>query len=266
MTILPKSHLGKWAFGIAITFVVLLLVSIAAFVAISFGPVEPSRIFLVVLITDVSAMVISAVGALIIGLFSLQNNREHSVLIYSSLTLTLLGILFLAVFVFWSPKQVSDEDIIKLILDSGSSQGRYDVINPQMSGQYISDSESTILYYFQQEGLGSLANNFVTKNTQPKLMDIPSSPDHGYVIDYDGKYESYFEGGQSDGWIKFRQENPKAGAMIDFSIPAYDPVTGLAMINIEWSGDGLMGGGGIYVYKYIFGRLIPINYLLLSMS
>jgi len=265
MTILPKNNLGKWSIRLTIAFVALFLLSLVAFIIDASTPREPSRIWLIALTTDLTAIVITGLSALITGSLSVKNYQEKSVLIYSSLTLTVLGLVVLAVFAFGSPKSASDEDIIKLILDSGPSQSRYDVIDPQMSLKYISDSESYIRSRFQEEGLGSLVNNFFVKNAEPKLMDIPSSPERGYVIDYDGKYRSYFEN-DAGGWVKFRQENPKVAAMVDISAPSYDPRTGLVMIYIGWAGDGFLGGEEILVYKYIFGRLIPINYLLLSMS
>jgi hypothetical protein len=254
MTIMPKSRLGKWTFGLATTFVVLLLVSGAAFVAISLSPVEPSRIWLIILITDASAMLLFGMGAFITGLFGIKNNQEHSVLIYSSLTLTLIGIIFLGVFAWGSPKHVSDEELIKrVIAEPGDLRPRCEIVNPLMSLYDVPDSisyvsvgsESYIRDSFQQQGLGNLVDSLFAKNAQPQLMGIPSAPENGYLIDYDGKYEGY---------------------STIISIPVYDAKTGLVMVYRAFVFPDLPSGGGIYVYKYIFGRLIPINYLALWMS
>ncbi len=262
MTILPKTCLGKWNYGLAITFAMLFLISVVFVVFLC--PVEPSRLWLVGFISDLAAMLVCGISAFVTGLLSIKNKRERSVLVYSSLIFLLLGILFLGVFCCGSPKHVSEEEIIeRFLINNGKTQGYYDIISPQMS--LNDESEDNVLYYFQQEGLNALVTRLFSNNEQPTRMNIPSSPDKGYVIDYDGKFESYFEEGGGD-WAQLREENPKAGAMVYISTPAYDSRTGLVMIYCGWSGDSFLGEGDILVFKYIFGKLIPINKLLLWIS
>jgi Leucine-rich repeat (LRR) protein len=137
-------------------------------------------------------------------------------------------------------------------------EGVYDIIAPIMGLRDFIDTEF-IISSFEHLGydLSGLAERLIELNKEPAYLNIESSQEYGYIIDYDSKYTSYFYD-LDDGWYKLRKENPLAGTIDQLSIPAYDPDTGLVIVMRGWQADWTAGGGNLILYKYENGRLIEL--------
>jgi hypothetical protein len=259
LVIRPRNLLGKVSAGSALTMIVVLAVTIAT--RLSNGELVPSKGGLILLVSGMTFFAISAIGALATGFIAIMKRRERSITVFIAVLVSLLGIVSLAGFIWGSPSKVSNEKIIEYFLAGHALEGRYHVFEPEMSlpdWVYIENIRSELRY--QGLPLDKLVEKFSETNRKPVLMDIPSSIERGYVIDYSKKYASYFEEDGS-GWIGLRQENPQVQALVSLSVPAYDPSTGLVMIYVGWLGDSLFGEGDIFVYKYIFGEMILVTSL-----
>lgn len=157
------------------------------------------------------------------------------------------------------------QKILRLLLTSGNP-GRYSIIVPEMSYRYFSkyfsynySIESFRIQQFQEKGydITDLVGIFCDRNIEPVMMDIESSREHGYVIDYDGKYRSYMKEPMF-GFEKLQAENPGAGGFLEISVPAYDPRTNMILVyEGAWS-HFLMGGGDLVLYEYKNGSLIKL--------
>jgi len=265
MNILTKSYLGRWSVSLSATFMIVFFVSIGSFLLL--GALAPNLAGSIALKLEIAALSVTGIGAFISGLISITKKRERSILIFLSVVISLMGVLLLGIVIWGSPQEVSEEEIINLILTQDTMEGHYHVFDPEMSLMLFSDKDDNIRYSFRQEGLNfdTLVTTLFANNAEPVQMNIQSSPDKGYLIDYDGKFQSYFEK-DGDGWTQLRQENPEARSLVYISVPAYDPKTGFVMICLGWQGDALFGEGRVMVYKYIFGRLITISSILIWIS
>jgi hypothetical protein len=159
--------------------------------------------------------------------------------------------------------------ILSLLLKSHDSNGDYTVVSPETSTgvdwfdtaeeakNYIIDTATrfnTLTYDFT-----NLANQLYEINLKYKYLTLQSSTKDGYYVDYDGKFSQYFEK-DGGGWEQWHQEHPEAHGSTSISIPAYAPKTGYILIYMGTQYDWLMGSGGLYVFKYIHGKLTEIDH------
>jgi hypothetical protein len=89
MTILPKTTLGKWSFGLAIAFAVLMM-----------APWFLSRIISEIIVIPFgfsfgTLAIISGVAALVTGLISTLKYKERSLLVFLSMLLGLCALVFI---------------------------------------------------------------------------------------------------------------------------------------------------------------------------
>ena len=92
------------------------------------------------------------------------------------------------------------------------------------------------------------------RNQKTVRLSIPSDVKHGYIIDYDRKYEKYFDK-DGGGWRAWHKEKPKAVCNTQVSRPAYDKKSGLVLLYMGNQADALAGAGFVLLYKYENGRL-----------
>jgi hypothetical protein len=227
----------------------------------------PSEGWLVILVAELALLAISAMGALVTGLVAIVKDHEHSVLIFAAMLISLVGLLLLTSFLWGSPPRVSNTEVVEFFLADHAANGRYNVFDPKLSLPVDQDQIDNLRAEFRHQGLplDDLMSSLSEVNQKPTLLDIPSSPERGYLIDYNGRFQPYFkkDGG---GWIRLRQENPQVQALVSLSAPAYNARTGLVMIYVGWVGDSLFGEGDVLVYKYIFGRMIFVTSLVVWIS
>lgn len=102
--------------------------------------------------------------------------------------------------------------------------------------------------------IDQLLDRLIAKNSKPARLTLNSSRKNGYLIDYNGKYDKYFEK-DGGGWEKWSEENPQAWGRIFVSLPVFDKETGFVLVS--YSACHRFGGGGhIVLYKYVEGRLV----------
>ena len=132
------------------------------------------------------------------------------------------------------------------MLSNASIKGKYVVVEPVYK---IEGYEENI-----QHSIGKISpiySNLIERlyeiNKTPPSFTLKSSPDNGYLIDYDGEFASLFEKGGS-GWNGWRSSYPNATCNVEVSFPAYDPSSGFALVYVGWQGDYLFGRGDIISY------------------
>ena len=162
-------------------------------------------------------------------------------------------------------QEVTQEEynkIITLILtqysEEAASRGCYNIVNSQASlGHGMSVSEENIQNKFIKYGYdySRLVEALFERNTTDVILDIPSSPESGYIIDYD---ETYIYSGQSwdpTFWENLRRDNPDVSEIIEISLPVYDPKTGIVLLYFAPSRGPLYGFGSISAYEYENGEI-----------
>lgn len=113
--------------------------------------------------------------------------------------------------------------------------------------------------------IGPLLDRLSARNKEPANLTLPSSPQKGYLIDYEDNYLKYFskDGG---GWEKWYQENPEAHGHTTISLPAYDPRNKILLIYIGTQFHYLVGEGYLIACRYGWGRLEELARALLWVS
>jgi hypothetical protein len=96
-------------------------------------------------------------------------------------------------------------------------------------------------------------------------LTIESSVKDGYLIDFDKKYEKYFEKG-GGGWDKWYKENPKAHGSTTVSLPVYDQKAGLVLVYMGTQSHWLAGSGWVILYRYQNGELKELNRAIMYIS
>jgi hypothetical protein len=138
-----------------------------------------------------------------------------------------------------------------------------------MSLSKIGTEKEWILKRFAELGyeLSSLVESLFERNATPVEMNIPSSPENGYIIDYDGKYVGYFKNAEIyTAWDNLINDYPEVYALVDISMPVYDPDTGIVIIFTAIQYAPLAGAGWIIAYSYDGNALIEITRLQLWIS
>jgi hypothetical protein len=217
----------------------------------------PNNIGLALLSVIIAVMVLG-IGACTFGLISILKSHDRNIFVFTAVVISFISISTLGAATWGNPREPPEEEIIRYLLTQYYEKDQYDVFNPEMSlDPYI--EEKMLRTFFQADGLNvdSLISELFARNIKPVRMSIPSAPEKGYLIDYDGKFQYYLK--HVNGWGQLRKENPGARSMVYLSVPAYDPHTGLVLIYIGWASDGLMGSGEVILYKYVFGRLLEID-------
>ncbi len=102
--------------------------------------------------------------------------------------------------------------------------------------------------------MGPLLDKLIEKNSKQTRLSLKSSPEKGYIVDYDGKFEKYFEQ-NGGGWEKLYKDNPDAHGLTRVSLPAYDEHAGIVIVYIGRQSGRLAGAGYIVAYRYEDGKL-----------
>ena len=160
---------------------------------------------------------------------------------------------------------------VRQLLDPGS----FTVVAPDTApslglghglGNYEDVTGASLQHEFDMvHDILALHGTLIKRNAKPIRLSLESSPDDGYLIDYDGKFEKYFEE-DGGGWKRWHKENPKAHSWTRVSLPVYRQNAGLVLIYIGGSSDGFGGSGGLFLYTYEDGRLEHKAYLNLWVS
>jgi hypothetical protein len=168
-----------------------------------------------------------------------------------------------------------DNEILALALKRSYKDGGYTIVAPEtrLSHLDLKDTEEiqqTKKYIFDHmvsEGydLSKLLDLFFERNAIPVRLSIKSSPENGYLVDYDRMYEKYFEK-NGGGWEQWYQEHPKTHGWTTVSLPAYDPESKIVLIYMGTQSNWLAGSGFLIVFKYENGSLKELTRLMLWIS
>lgn len=156
------------------------------------------------------------------------------------------------------------ENTKKYLFENIKQEGGYTIVAPytSLSRFVISDPkrvEQTKKYILdnisiEKYEIRELVDLLFERNKTPVPLALKSSQKNGYLIDYDGKFEKYFEK-DGGGWEKFYKENPKADGRTTVSLPAYDRKTGILLVYIGTQRHYRSGSGRVIAYKYEQGQL-----------
>lgn len=184
-------------------------------------------------------------------------------------------VLVLAATGVWATDNNATEEenrILTLVLKRSYPEGGFTVVAPvtglaKMDSQDLKQTKKYIAENLQASGVAvtKLFDRLFERNKKRVRLTIKSAPEDGYLIDFDGKYQKYFEK-DGGGWEKWYKENPKAHGDTRVSLPVYDQKSGLVLVYMGTQSHWLVGSGWIIVYKYEKGELIELNKVMMWIS
>lgn len=183
--------------------------------------------------------------------------------------------LILSIFFLLSFTQVHAQDrlaaieggiFLAKVLKTSFQDGGYTVVAPLTDISHLDpkafndDYKKNLLSELQIEGedISKLLDSLLETNRTPVKLLMPSSPENGYLIDFEGKFSKYFQKG-GGGWQKWYEENPQAHGFTTVSLPAYDSTSGLVLVYKGTQSHYLAGEGGLIIYRYKDGELIELK-------
>jgi hypothetical protein len=158
--------------------------------------------------------------------------------------------------------------VLAQVLQLQHKDGGFTVVNPVTAfGRRTSSAASiknTVENGLRIEGydIDPLLDKLIEKNKGRTRLSLKSSPENGYIVDYDGKFEKYFEE-NGGGWKKLYKENPAARGLTRISLPAYDEQAGIVLVYIGRQSARLAGAGYIVAYRYEDGKLKELGRVML---
>ncbi len=114
-----------------------------------------------------------------------------------------------------------------------------------------------------------LVDRFFERNMQPVQLTMKSSPEDGYVIDYDGKYERYCRKKKGNIRSPLSSDCEKNGEAIwtwRVSMPAYDLKAGYVLIYMACHVNPLFGHGFLVLYRYENGKIKRVQEVMIWSS
>lgn len=155
-------------------------------------------------------------------------------------------------------RPLTEEDkIMTLIISDKPYSPKYDcsynVVYPETWFPYLI-SDTNLKEYFNERGydLDNLVDRLFEINQEPVWLTLKSSPEKGYYINYDGKFDGY-------GWFRLHLLRPHAAAKVHVSMPAYDAETGYVLVCESNYSAGDAGMIALLFYKYEDGKLTLID-------
>jgi hypothetical protein len=168
-----------------------------------------------------------------------------------------------------------DNQILSLALMRLYKDGGYTIVAPETRLSHldpkdtkeIQQTKKYILDNIEVEGydLNKLLDHFFERNALSVRLSIKSSPENGYLVDYNRIYEKYFEE-NGGGWEQWYKEHPNAHGWTTVSLPAYDPESKITLLYMGTQSHWLMGAGYIFLFKYDKGILTELKRLMLWIS
>lgn len=166
-------------------------------------------------------------------------------------------------------------DLLALILKTRFEKDGYTIVDPQTRlgmGEVKDAAEVESSKKFIKESLAlggydptKLLDALYAANTPSVRLTLPSAQDQGYLVDYDGKFEKYFEA-DGGGWEKLRSDNPFAAGCTSVSLPVIDKKAGIVLIYIGTQYDWTAGAGYVIAYRLENGKLREIGNVMMWIS
>lgn len=164
-------------------------------------------------------------------------------------------------------KQTDDNSILALVLTRSYDDEGFTVVAPEtaFSHNNLNDPKEAgltkdyLLKNIKIEGcdISLLIDRLIERNKKPVRLTLKSSPEKGYVVDYEGKYKKYFEK-DGGGWEKWYKENPKAHGSTHVSLPVYDSKSNIVLVYVGTQVHWLAGCGFVIAYRYEDGKLVEL--------
>jgi len=166
-------------------------------------------------------------------------------------------------------------DLLALVLKTGFKAQGYTIVSPQTRlgmGETKDAAEIEASKKYIREGLKAEGYDFTKLidalyacNSPSVKLTLPSAPDDGYVVDYDGKFSKYFEG-EGGGWEALRKENPLAAGMTTVSLPVLDKKNGIVLVYVGTQYDWTAGSGSVFAFRLEKGALREIGSVMMWIS
>jgi hypothetical protein len=176
-------------------------------------------------------------------------------------------------------KPVKDNTLIRLILTRDYRDGGYTIVRPETYPPYFDlinhvDPEQLKDYLkkdLRQSGydVESLVDTLFERNDKSYRLTLASSPEDGYLIDYEDRFMYYFDINNPEherGWERLREDYPTVHGITMIGMPAYEPETGLVLAYVGWQFASAGGEYHIILYKYEDGQLQELHRLLIGES
>jgi hypothetical protein len=127
----------------------------------------------------------------------------------------------------------------------------------------LESQKEKIKSYFSRysDDFNNLVDLLLEFNQTLVRLDLKSSPQDGYYIDYEGKFTRYLQDG-GGGWQRLHQFRPRVSRFTTVSIPAFNAGTGYGLEYSAVQGDPLnfeADISAIYAYQFVDGRLIKVG-------
>jgi hypothetical protein len=168
-----------------------------------------------------------------------------------------------------------DNAILAQVLQRKYEDGGFTVVAPMttistLAREEPEDMAKTKKYVkdkLRVEGydIGPLLDKLIEKNRKPVRLSLKSSPERGYLVDYDGKFQKYFEK-DGGGWEKWYRENPMAHGLTRVSLPVHDEQAGIVLVYMGTQSHWLAGAGYLVAYEYGDGKLKELGRVMLWIS
>ena len=168
-------------------------------------------------------------------------------------------------------QSLSEEERILTILLSNQTykDDKYVVVYPEAHFEYFREYGVEDIEYFKEyyskihSDCAALVDRLIEVNKEPTRLTLESSPDDGYLIDYDGEYDNFDWLRDWEGW---RSSHPNFAGFVDVSFPAYHSHTGFVLIYVGFTAAPLLGFGDLNLYRYENGKMILIDSYMISIS
>jgi len=180
---------------------------------------------------------------------------------------TFIALVFVSTISLASENETTEEDIkvLALVLKRSYPDGGYTVVSPA-TGFIFTDSQGIkhrkkfIMEHLKPPNdiaISRLIDQLSERNEKSVRLSLRSSPENGYLIDYEGKYSKYFKE-NGGGWKKWYEENPEAHGMTVVSLPAYNKKLQLVLVFLGNLSDELAGKGCVILYRFKNGALTEL--------
>lgn len=174
------------------------------------------------------------------------------------------------------PAEADDQDNMLLlqVLSQHYKNGGFTVVAPETyifgrgrNESALVEMKRRVVDKLRIEGydIGPLFDKLMEKNSISYPLSLKSSPENGYLIDYDGKFAKYFVD-KGDGWEKWYSENPTAYGWTRVSLPVCDAEAGIVLVYKDTQSHWLGGAGSIIAYRMVGGVITELSRVRLWVS
>lgn len=127
--------------------------------------------------------------------------------------------------------------------------------NENIIKKSLKEKAKNIDININESDINLLLSALIERNKKSIKLPLKLSPENGYIVDYNRKFDKYFTDEGIDGWEKLYRENPKARGMVEISLPAYNKKSNLVLVYIGIQFHELYGYGFLILYSFNDNKL-----------